>query len=125
MNVNYTMFYNCIANNGGAIWYNSLNSFLRKICANRCSCGAKNYAHFAILYASQENQMEYLSVSYCSHTTFGKYTIYIESGNQRVYNTNSSMNKALELSGIGIHHMTVQELNLVFVEELVKMMMEE
>ena len=69
------------------------------ICANSCSASEK---HFAYLSASQVNQVEYLSVSNCSHTTSGYYSIRLQSGNQKVDNTNSSMNNAIQVSGIGI-----------------------
>jgi len=43
MNVNYSMFYNCVcSNNGGAIYFDSSNSCLRMICANSCSCGVSS-----------------------------------------------------------------------------------
>jgi len=78
MNVNYSMFYNCVcSSHGGAIYFSSSNSYLRMICANRCSCGVSYSGHFAYLSASQVNQVEYLSVSNCSHTTSGYYTIWI------------------------------------------------
>ena len=100
MNINYSMFYNCIcSNNGGAIYFYSSNSFLRMICANSCSA---SYFHLAYLGASQVNHVEYLSESICSHTTTGYRSIFLIYGYQRVDNTNSSMNNAREISGIGI-----------------------
>ena len=48
------------------------------------------------------NQVEYLSVSNCSHTTSGYESIRLDYGDQRVDNTNSSMNNAVQISGIGI-----------------------
>jgi len=100
MNINYSMFYNCVCSSqGGAIYFYSTNSSLRMICANRCSA---SWYHFAYLSASQVNQVEYLSVSKCSHTTSGYYPIYLYTGYQRVDNTNSSMNNAYMGSGIGI-----------------------
>ena len=71
------------------------------ICSKSCSCGVSY--HFAYLRASQVNQVEYLSVSNCSHTTSGNCPIRLESGNQRVDNTNSSMNNAYSTSGICIY----------------------
>ena len=104
MNVNYSMFYNCVCSNyGGAIYFSSSNSSLSMICANSCSCGASYVGHFAYLYASQMNHVEYLSVSNCSHTTSGYCPIYLESGDQRVDNTNSSINNAYRYSGILIY----------------------
>jgi len=103
MNVNYSIFYNCVcSNHGGAIFFYSSSSYLRMICANRCSCGTSSGCHFAYFVASQVNQVEYLSVSNCSHITSGWYSIILESGDQRVDNTNSSMNNAYVYSGIGI-----------------------
>jgi len=58
MNVNYSMFYNCFCSSwGGAIYFDSSNSYLRMICANSCSCGASYSGHFAYLLASQVNQV--------------------------------------------------------------------
>ena len=103
MNVNYSMFYNCSSSlNGGAICFDSINSNLRMICGNRCSCGALKFGNFALIVASQTNKVEYLSISYCSHNMDGCYPFCFESGNQRVDNTNSSMNNAYKYSGIGI-----------------------
>ena len=99
MNVNNSMFYNCLANNGGAIYFESTNACLRMICSNSCSA---SWSHFSYLVASQLNQLEYLSVSNCSHSTSGYYSIRLYTGNQIVDNTNSSMNNALQTSGIYI-----------------------
>ena len=105
MSVNYSMFYNCVCSSkGGAIYFSSANSYLRMICANRCSCGASSYGgNFAYISVSQVNHLEYLSVSYCSHTTSGSYSIRIQSGNQRFDNTNNSMNSAYQISGIHVY----------------------
>jgi len=98
MNLNSSMFYNCVCSNqGGAIYTYFSNSFLRMICVNRCSASSH---HFAYLKASLVNQVEYLSVSNCSHTTSGHYSIRLDSGDQSVDNTNSSMNNAIQGSGI-------------------------
>jgi len=44
MNVNYSIFYNCVCSNYvGAIYFSSSNSCLRMICANSCSCGVSSY----------------------------------------------------------------------------------
>jgi len=101
MNINYSMFYNCVCSSyGGAIYFSSSNSYLRMLCANSCSCGASSYGHFAYIQPSQINQVEYLSISNCSHTISGYYSIRLDYGNQRVDNTNSSMNNAYRVSGI-------------------------
>jgi len=101
MNVNDSIFYNCLANNGGAICFSSYKSHLRMICANRCSCGSQMY-HFAFISASHLNQVEYLSISFCPQHMTGSIPICLQSGNQMVDNTNSSMNNPIQVSGIGI-----------------------
>jgi len=100
MSVKYSMFYFCIAKNYGAIYFDSSCSILRMICANRCSCGISNSYHFAILITSQENQVEYLSISNCSYSTDGYRSFCLVKGSQRIDNTNSSMNNAIQNSGI-------------------------
>jgi len=50
------------------------------------------------------NQVEFLSSSYCSHEKSGNCPIWLLYGHQIVYNTNSSMNNALWVSGIYIYH---------------------
>jgi len=100
---NSSMFYFCTCSqNGGAIYFSSSSSCLRMICANSCSCGDSYSGHFAYLYASQNNLVQYLSISNCSHSTSGYYSIFIQIGSQRVDNTNSSMNNARQSSGICI-----------------------
>jgi len=101
MSIYYSMFYNCVCSSwGGAIYFYSLNSDLRMICANRCS--ASSYNHFSYIYASDMNQVEYLSVSYCSQTTFGYNSYCLQGGEERIDNSNSSMNNAKGSSGIRI-----------------------
>jgi len=103
MKGNSSMFHNCTcSNHGGAICFMSSNSHLLMICSNGCSCGAAYQGHFSKITASQDNQMVFISGSYCSHTTSGKYPIYTYLGNQRIDNLNSSMNNAEQISGIGI-----------------------
>ena len=102
MSVNCSMFYNCIcSSDGGAIRFSSnSNSYLRMICANRCSCGDSKEGHFAYIRAYQMNHIEYLSVSYCSNITSGNCPLYWESGNQKGDNTNISLNNAYMYAGI-------------------------
>jgi len=105
MNVNYSMFHNCVCSSqGGAIFFKSSNSNLRMICSNRCSAP---FYHFVYLYATLTNEVEYLSVSYCSNSTIGLYSMCLEIGNQRVDRTNSSMNNANWESGIYINSPSV------------------
>jgi len=101
MKVNNTMFYNCCCSSeGGAIFFKSSNLYLRMICANRCSASS---FHFACLVASQINQIEFLSMSDCSHSASGWYSILLGTGYQRDENANSSMNNAFLASGIFIN----------------------
>jgi len=99
MNVTFSMFYFCIATNGGAIWFSSINSSLRMICANQCSATTK---HFAYLHAPRGNCVEYLSIAFCSQTSEGSHSLWLYKGNQKVYNINSSMNNANCMSCIMI-----------------------
>jgi len=104
MNVSNSMFYNCLCSNeGGAIYFDSSNSFLRMICACGCKFGDYIWGQFANIYSSLENQVEYLSLSCGPIFSSGFCPIFIKSGNQRVYNTNSSMNNVHSYSGIGIN----------------------
>jgi len=99
MSISYSMFYNCSSSNsGGAIYFcYSPKSVLKMICAHRCSSIT---SHFANIQASQENQLEYLSISLCSHTQYGYYPIYLVNGDQRVEKTNISVNIVFLTSGI-------------------------
>jgi len=100
INIDYSMFYNCVANHGGgAIYFYSSNSCLRMICANRCSASSSS-GHFAYLRASQMNQVEYISVSICHHSTNGYRSIHLVTGAQRADYINSSMNNAFQGSSI-------------------------
>jgi len=99
MEIYCSMFYNCsCSSNGGAVYFYSTYSVIKMVCANRCS--ATIQFHFAYLRALEENCLNYLSVSYCSPSTTGSYPIWLQSGIQRVDNTNSSMNCAFGYSGI-------------------------
>jgi len=103
MNVNYSMFYNCVCSSwGGAIYFCSSDSCFRMICANSCSSGASAGGQFAIILTTRTFHVEHLSVSNCSHNIYGSYSIHLFSTYLRVDNTNSSMNNAKEGSGIRI-----------------------
>jgi len=101
MYINSSMFYNCICSgHGGAIFYISSDSYFGMICANRCSSFSNH--HFVVLSASHGNQIEYLSVCYCSKSPSGFYPIWLESGYQIFNNNNCSLNNAQRGSVIGI-----------------------
>jgi len=101
MYINNSMFFNCTSpGNGGAIFFASLVSCLRRVCVHRCYTTAAY--HFAHIEASQENLLDYLSVSYCSYCTTGTYSTYLFKGNTRVDSINSSMNHAGANSGLCI-----------------------
>lgn len=104
MCVNSSMFYNCVCTSvGGAIYFfNSHNSFLKMVCANKCSCGSSLNGNFANLYATISNNIEYLSVSSCAESTNSFYPFLLSYGNQVIDSTNSSMNKAKQVSGFGV-----------------------
>jgi len=98
MNMNYSMFCSCFASSYGAINFRSSNSCLKMICANKCN--ASNNYHFAYFRTSQINHVEYLSVSNCSYSTYQYWSTYLQYGDQKFVNTNSSMNNAYQGSGI-------------------------
>ena len=101
LSVNYSMFYECSCSlKGGAIYFKSIVSILKMICASRCSASSNYFGFFEV---TQVNQVEYLSVSNCPHNRSGSVTFQLESGNQSVDNTNSSMNYAIQISGILIY----------------------
>ena len=103
LDASYSMFYNCSAKIGGAIYLSAFNSSLRKICANRCSCGVNSGGHFSKITASMFNHVEFLSVLYCSHSpSSGSYSTSLTTGDQSVDNTNSSTNNGYQVSGISI-----------------------
>ena len=105
MSVSYSMFFNGIATYSGAIFFDSYSSVLRMICANRCS--ASSHYHYAYIQASKENQIEFLSLSLCSHETSGYMSIFLSLGLQRLDNTNYSLNKAYMSSSIRISSQTL------------------
>jgi len=100
LRASYTMFYNCLAKNGGAIFFTSSQSYLIMICANGCVAKEYNYGHFAYLQSGGGNQLDYISVSNCSRDSLGSGAISLLGANQRVNNSNSSMNYAKSSSGL-------------------------
>jgi len=101
--MSHSMCFNCTsAGYGGAIYFSSSDSFLRMICANRCS--ASLGGQFAWFQTSQFTQIEYLSVSFSSPISLVNNPLYISTSAQIVDNTNSSMNNAKQVSGIYINN---------------------
>jgi len=101
LNITNSMFFKCICNDrGGAIClYNSASSFLKMICANGCSCGSSFYGHFSYIRATQNNQVEFLSITACSNSVSGSDSFCLMLGTQRIDQINSSLNKAFTSSG--------------------------
>jgi len=103
MYVTHCMFYQCLSDHeGGAIYYNSINSSLRMICANKCCASGCHFAYLGV-GASNLNQVGYLSMSCCSSTNDGWFSLILDSGNQNYDNSNSSMNVAEVSPGITIY----------------------
>ena len=97
--IQYSMFFNSSSTGqGGAlnIFCNAIN--LRASCANLCTSG--NSFHFSRLKASNNNVIEFLSVSSCSIKTNGHSSIVIYNGYQICKNFNSSLNNAQYLPGL-------------------------
>jgi len=100
MSISSSTFFRCsCSNNGGAIYFDSVNSSLEMICAYNCS--ASNF-HFALLQVTQNVEIEYLSITLCSCTASGESSVYLLAGIQRLFNSNSSKNYAKMRSGIDI-----------------------
>jgi len=82
-----TMFYNCSANSGGAIYANSnnaLNSYFSKICGNNCFVKEQNGA--GIFYLTSGNGMNSItSVNMSTFSSQGNH--YFGNGNQYIYTT--------------------------------------
>ena len=70
------------------------------ICASQCYSGSSYACHFAYSYSSQKNYIEYLSVSSCSFVTVGNNSVRLRTGEQKVENTNSSLNNEYSVSSI-------------------------
>jgi len=97
MKLSYSMFFNCSAYNGGAIYFSSLNSKIELVCASRCCCGY--HSHFAYLCSSVDNQVDYLSISLCSPFLSLYHPILLYTGYQKANNNNCSLNCAQYHSG--------------------------
>jgi len=100
MNVNYSMFFNCVANYGGAIFFNSSNSDLRMICANSCSCGSSYYGHFGMIFTKNNNSNVYLSITNCSYQRVSHSSIQLNYGFQIFDFVNSSKNYVAHASSV-------------------------
>jgi len=99
MVIQLTMFYLCSCSiSGGAIFFSSTSSVMRMICANMCSAGSQ--AHFALITASQDNVIEFLSMSKCSFTNSRYYPVILSNGNQQFDKANSSFNYVVHTSGV-------------------------
>jgi len=100
MNISNSIFFSCACSiNGGAIFFSSDISILKMICAQ--GCYAESY-HFAYIQAINSNKGDGLSINNCSYLGAGYYPLWLQSGDQFVEKVNSSMNNALQSSGIGI-----------------------
>jgi len=98
MNINKAVFHNCVcSSNGGAIFFNSSQAYMKMICASRCSASSFHFAHIS---AIQNNECDYLSMSYCAPTTNGMYSLRFMNGNQSFQSINSSINNAYQTSGV-------------------------
>jgi len=96
-----SMFYYCVcSSNGGAVFFDSTNIVAKFICASYCSAVSYNFAYIC---ASENVDINYLSISSCSYTTSGNYALVTGSGHETLDNMNSSLNNAKFTSGILIN----------------------
>jgi len=100
MEVSFCTFYYCLSTNGGAIYFYSMNSNLKMICAKSCSSSYNN--HFALIRASQNNAVDHMSISNCSFLTEGHHSFHLFNGIISIRNYNSSMNNAYLGSGLAV-----------------------
>jgi len=93
------MFNNCATSTdyGGAIFLTLSMSFMKMVCANRCS---SQFCHFAWVKATLSNEAVLLSMTECSYTTNGDYSVCFSEGNPKVDFSNCSRNYAHVISGI-------------------------
>jgi len=98
MIISHTTFFNCACSeNGGAIYFSSVNSSLKMVCAYKCHA---SYYPFAFLATTNYNSIVYVSVSSCSNESRGCYSMSLNHGYQVSNNLNSSQNKAGFVSSI-------------------------
>jgi len=102
MKIYFSMFYLCgCSQKGGAILFNSKDSSLSLICVNRCSA---QYSIFADIKVTNNNIGEFISLSLSSHVTTSNYwSFVITGGTQTLNNMNSSMNSAVQVSGLYVY----------------------
>jgi len=102
MIISYSMFDMCTCSRyGGAIYFKSMRSELRKICASRCFALGSHL--FAMISTTQTGIIESLSLTKCSQTTEGSNSIALSYGNQRFDDSNSSLNLAASVSGLYVY----------------------
>jgi len=93
-----SMFYHISCGfDGGSVFLDCEKSNMNRVCAH-CSTAAKSY-HFAFISASQINRIEFLSISLCANSTHGSQSFSLYYGSQKLLNSNSSMNNAVDISG--------------------------
>jgi len=75
------------------------------VCAQKC-IGLNNihFSYIELTHGTQDNSLEYISISSCSNVTVGYYPIYLKSGNQKLNYVNSSNNKANSGSSLRISY---------------------
>jgi len=98
LSIYYSMFYNCeCSEKGGAIYFNSNNSTLKLICANRCS--ASNSC-FSEISTRNNNHVEYSSIALCSFSPTKSWSFSLSNGDILYENDNNSLNTVVAISGL-------------------------
>jgi len=98
MNISFCTFTCCFCSkDGGAIYFDSINSTITFTCAFNCQSG---YGHFAWIESNLINTIDFLSIAKCSNRTEGSFSVMIAYGYQKIENTNSSLNLAKDHSSI-------------------------
>ena len=102
MNINDTIFFDCMCNgNGGAIYFSDgLNLSLYRLCALKCKGTNNSHGQFAYIYSNNYHIVEYISISKCYNISNGWSPVFFRYGNQNISNINSSINRNLQSAAI-------------------------
>jgi len=110
LNILKTVFNNCSSTiKAGAIFFQSSNSYIDKVCAYQCS---SMKCFFSYIRSNIESTNKYVSISACSYKPEGSDPIDLQDGIQRISYTNISNNYAKGTSGLSIYYS--QELSIYF-----------
>jgi len=103
---------------GGAIYFASLKSYLRNVCAFKCK--ANGFFHFSLFQTLSNNEAHFLSMIKCAPYIAGMYSLSFYNGQQNLTNMNISDNSCERYSGFDTTHssfLTIDYCNIANNEE--------